>query len=258
MTLPRIRLYAPTILPPLSALLVGWLLVVGSAVAGDEKPKPLTNADVIRMLENKIPESVILTKILASEARFDTSTDAIIRLNNAGVSEKVLNAMVSPKADSAEGAKSPVPNPSGAVKPPDVPAPPPASNLRYGGVTGFVKKGVTTQLEIYERFGAADVTTTDKDGIEVWMYDKTTSTVSGTQASTSSEAGKSEASAMAAFLGIPFIAGVGGAKESSKSQTDRTAQGANTVTRTSKTITFIIKFNEDKTVKDYAVRQANY
>lgn len=154
------------------------------------------------------------------------------------------------------------PSPQSTVQAPALPPPPaepavPPSALSYGMVTGKVQKNVTTQTEIIELFGGPSTMTTDKDGTEVWMYDKTTSTTSGNYAQSSSQAAKSEASIMAAFLGIPFV-GVGGASSSRNSQTAQVSQAQNTVSRSVKTITFILKFNENKTVKDYAVRQSNY
>lgn len=121
-----------------------------------------------------------------------------------------------------------------------------------------MKKGVTTQLEVMDKFGGPDVMTTDKDGIEVWVYDKTTSTVTSSSAQSGSQASHSEASAMAGYLGVPFIAGVAGAKSTADGQSAKVSQGTGKVERTAKTITFIIKFNPDKTVKDYAVRQSKY
>ena len=100
--------------------------------------------------------------------------------------------------------------------------------------------------------------TTDKDGTEVLMYDKTASTTSNNYSHSGSQASRSEASAMAGFFGIPLVAGVGGAKGSANDQSAQISQGAGTVTHSVKTITFIIKFNPDKTVKDYSVRQASY
>ena len=125
-------------------------------------------------------------------------------------------------------------------------------------VTGRVTKGVTTQQEILDLFGGPSTMTTDKDGTEVWMYDKTASTVSGAYAQSAAQTQQSEASVMAAFLGIPLFAGVGGAKSSSSTQAAQVSQAQTNVTRSVRTITFILKFNEDKTVKDYAVRQSSY
>lgn len=158
---------------------------------------------------------------------------------------------------------SPAPPPQAYVRAPELPQPPATaadhpSALSYGMVTGRVKKGVTTQQEIVELFGGPSTMTTDKDGTEVWMYDKTTSTVSGSYAQSGAQADKSEASVMASFFGIPLVTGASSANVAAQSQSAQSSQGTSTVTRSIKTITFIIKFNEDKTVKDYAVRQANY
>ena len=154
-------------------------------------------------------------------------------------------------------------SPQSTVQAPDLPPPPVSdsgvaqSKLSYG-TASQVKKGVTTQEEIMERFGGPDVMTTGKDGEEVWMYDKSTSTVSSSAAHSGSQAEKSEATMMAGFLGIPFIAGVAGGKTTAKGEAAQVSQDAGTVTRSGKTITFIIKFNADKTVKETAIRQAKY
>ena len=106
-----------------SVLLIGWLLASASAGAAANE-QPLTNADVMKMIENKIPESVILAKIQSSPAKFDTSTDAIIALNKVGVSDKVLAAMVSA---SAVATPAPVLPPSFAPAPSaPAPVPPPS------------------------------------------------------------------------------------------------------------------------------------
>jgi hypothetical protein len=246
-------------------LLIGWLLVAPSAPAAEEKDRPLTNTDVLKMLQAKIPESVILAKIRASKVKFDSSTDAIIELHKRGVGEKVLSAMVDPKGVSPEDAKSADKNPSGAGKPleslpasSDISAGAKPDPLTAGLVKSRVKKGVTTQLDLFELFGAPQQTTIDRDGTEVWMYDKTASTVSSTSKQMTAENRKSEAEVMAGFLGIPLVGGVGAAKAKGKEDTKVETEGTGIVTRSVKTITFIIKFNADKTVKDYSVRQASY
>jgi hypothetical protein len=152
--------------------------------------------------------------------------------------------------------------PQATVKAPALPpaatAGDPPSTLSYGMVTGRVTKGVTTQQELLELFGGPSTMTTDKDGTEVWMYDKTASTTSNNYAHSGSQASRSEASVMAGFFGIPLVAGFGSAKGSANEQSAQISQGAGSVIHSVKTITFIIKFNPDKTVKDYSVRQASY
>jgi hypothetical protein len=90
--------------PSLLPQLLCSVLVALAASAAEEPTKPLTNADVIKMLEAKLPESVIITQIQSSQTRFDTSTDAIIELHKHGVSEAVLNAMLKPPGATAPDA----------------------------------------------------------------------------------------------------------------------------------------------------------
>ncbi len=237
---------------------VSFLLAVGIGDASAAETNTLTNADVLKMLESKLPESVIIAKVQASEVKFDTSTDAIIELNKKGVSEKVLTAMITPKnivGGSCKTTSAPqVETPS---MPPAIASDKPSA-LSYGTATGLVKKGVTTQREIIDLFGGADVMTTDKDGTEVWMYDKKTTTVSTSGTVNNSKQEKSEASQMAAYLGIPLIAGGIMAKERAKTDSVEKSQNTGEVKTSAKNITFIIKFNENKTVKDFAVRQSSY
>jgi hypothetical protein len=77
-------------------LLLLTLLV--AATAGGEEP--LTNADVLRLLKNNVPASVITAKIKTSATRFDLTTDAIVTLTKAGVPEAVLAAMLESKTPS--------------------------------------------------------------------------------------------------------------------------------------------------------------
>jgi len=69
---------------------------------------PLTNDDVIRMLQAKTPDAVVVAKIRSSPGQFDTSTDAVPKLKQAGASDTVLRAMAeagaSPRAASAAAA----------------------------------------------------------------------------------------------------------------------------------------------------------
>lgn len=72
----------------------------------------LTNDDVLKMVQAKLPDSVIVAKIQASSCQFNTSPDALISLQQAGASESVLKAMTE-----APAAAAPVPSDSGAGPP---------------------------------------------------------------------------------------------------------------------------------------------
>jgi len=96
------------------------------------------------------------------------------------------------------------------------------SPLTHGNVQLTLKKGVTTQLEVLEKFGAPNITTIDAAGNEVWTYQK--------QATVA----KSESSSA---YGTIILLG-GSSKTSGFEQSSRS-------------MTLIIKFDEDKKVYDF-------
>lgn len=63
-----------------------------------QAPRPLTNADVLSLVEAKIATEVIVEKVRVSPCDFDTSPAALTRLKEAGVPDALLLLMVlSPK-----------------------------------------------------------------------------------------------------------------------------------------------------------------
>jgi hypothetical protein len=54
----------------------------------------LSNDDVIKMVKAKVPDSAIIIKIKNSNCTFDTGADGLVKLQKAGVSEAVIDAMV--------------------------------------------------------------------------------------------------------------------------------------------------------------------
>jgi hypothetical protein len=136
---------------------------------------------------------------------------------------------------------------SAAQASPAMKAEPPAqaSGLSYGMVTSQVQKNKTTQLELIQLFGGPDISSTDADGAEVWIYERKVS-------QTNSQAQSKE---MAAALNLNVFfgsgnAGAGGSAGKSASQSSTTSS--------MRSLTVIVKFNADKTVKDYSVRSSNY
>ena len=125
-------------------------------------------------------------------------------------------------------------------------------------VTGTVKKNETTQFELIELFGGPSVMTTDRDGTEVWMYDRTTSVSHDSYGSSDKRASRTDAGAMAGFFGLGIPTGAIGGGGTVHKEGSTTTSGQHSSSHSIRTITFIVKFNEDKTVKDYAVRQASY
>ena len=119
------------------------------------------------------------------------------------------------------------------------------SALSYGTVTAIVQKGKTTQADLLQMFGGPNISTTDAAGVETWVYER-----SVTQTDVASNARSSEA---AAKLGLFFKSVELGASGS----TGQTAAASSTTTSI-RSLTVIVKFNQDKTVKDYSVRASYF
>lgn len=54
----------------------------------------LTNADIVSLTEKKLPTNLIIQKIKTSTCNFNTSTEALLELTNAGVAEEVILLMM--------------------------------------------------------------------------------------------------------------------------------------------------------------------
>ncbi len=67
----------------------------------------LTNDSVIQMVKAGLPEAVVIAKIKGTASKFDLKTDSLVSLKKAGVSDKVLEAMVSAGSGSPAAAAAP-------------------------------------------------------------------------------------------------------------------------------------------------------
>lgn len=139
------------------------------------------------------------------------------------------------------------------------------SAVGYGLVTSKIKKNVTTQEDIIVLLGAPNITTTDAEGSETWVYDKaSTETVQkGKVESEGSRSAKVDVDGQSKEGGVNIlIAGYkqGSGHGSGVTNTHGNVSAQDEVTRTTmtKNFTLIIKFNENKTVKNYSVRSANF
>ena len=110
------------------------------------------------------------------------------------------------------------------------PAPPegPVDNLTVGKVQGEIKVGMDA-ASVAEILGSPNIVTTDEKRREVWIYDKVSSNSVDTKNS---------------FGGSIIILG------GSTSQRQRT--------KTQKTLTIIIKFDEEKMVRDFAYNYSQF
>ena len=107
----------------ITRLVIATILAAGTISVAQQPKKPLTNDDVIAMVHKKLPESVILSAIESSPSNFNTSSNELIRLNAAGVTEKELNAILAAARGSSSGpaqdaAATSAPDESAAGMPP--------------------------------------------------------------------------------------------------------------------------------------------
>lgn len=77
-------------------LALGWCPIGGAADA-----KPMTNQDVINMVRAKLPESTVVMAIRAAEPEFDTSADGLIKLKTAGVTQNVIETIITVQGGAA-------------------------------------------------------------------------------------------------------------------------------------------------------------
>lgn len=97
-----------------------------------------------------------------------------------------------------------------------------SNRLTHGQVQLTLKKGITTQNEVLEIFGAPNIVTTDSTGLEVWTYQK------------HAIVEKSDSSNV---YGTIILFGAG--------------NKATGFEKSSRTMTLIIKFDENKKVIDF-------
>jgi len=102
------RLTAGLLLPSVVLFLVGF------AFAGQSQP--LTNDDIKKMIAGGFSDDVIVSAIAANDTNFDVSVDGLTGLKAAGVSEKVLSAMLAATAHKRDnGAAAPAAAPANAA-----------------------------------------------------------------------------------------------------------------------------------------------
>jgi len=116
-----------------------------------KKSGVITNQSIMDMVEEGVPEAVIVSHIRASRTRFDPSTSQIIKLSKAKVPPAVIEAMRNPKPDTpitaapADGASTP-----GVAPAPAPPAPPaaPAGTTKQVPILGGVPFEITLMEDV--------------------------------------------------------------------------------------------------------------
>lgn len=109
---------------------------------------------------------------------------------------------------------------------------------------GTVQREIHTGMsgaEVIAALGSPNIVTTDELRREVWTYDKISSQVVASSSS---------------LQFVPFLAGSGGSLVGAAS--GGISQSAGAVSRTDRTLTVVIKFDESKRVRDFAYHASQF
>jgi hypothetical protein len=88
----------------ISILTMIVLVVLASQVPAQQAVKGLTNDDIRAMVKNALPEGVIVSAIKTNQTNFDISASGLIDLKKAGVTAKVMEAMLAAANDKKNSA----------------------------------------------------------------------------------------------------------------------------------------------------------
>jgi len=124
-----------------SAIALAFVLLAGAAPAQEV----LSNESVISMVRAGLSETIILAKVKSSAAKFDVRTDSLVALKRAGVTDRVIEAMVSHPGQAAAAAPAPAaPAPAApatsAAATPGVAAPPSLTATPTGQAMAALKE----------------------------------------------------------------------------------------------------------------------
>jgi len=120
-----------------------------------------------------------------------------------------------------------------------------ASALSYGMVTSQVLKDKTTQADLLQLFGGPNIATSDNEGNETWVYERS---VTQTDISARNQNWQAAAGLNLFFPHVSANAQGGGGQGVS----------ASSIASSFRSLTVVVKFNPNKTVKSYDVRSSQF
>jgi hypothetical protein len=86
------------------SIFLGTLLLGGTSLTAQLKNSPLTNNDVVKMVKAGLPDATIVNTIASRDTQFDLSSAGLQALGQAGVSSKVVRAMLAAESKKKEAA----------------------------------------------------------------------------------------------------------------------------------------------------------
>jgi len=137
-------------------LLAAGLLVMNGAAAAQgtapkkstaAKPKPATPVDkVVKMLKAGLGEDLVVKEIVKENLKADLTSDDMIRLKEAGASDRVISAIMDPSSVGSAPAPAPAAAPAPAMAPIEAPPVPPGSQAAPPPGAGSSSMGSSAPL----------------------------------------------------------------------------------------------------------------
>jgi outer membrane protein assembly factor BamE (lipoprotein component of BamABCDE complex) len=116
--------------------------------------------------------------------------------------------------------------------------------MTVGTVQKEIRKGMAAD-EVAVALGSPNIVTTDAEGREVWIYDKISTDVTYSRSSGGGIIGL----IIGGIAGTTLLGGGGGGSYE---------KGAGAQSKTQRTLTVVIKFDEDKKVRDFAYHTSRF
>jgi outer membrane protein assembly factor BamE (lipoprotein component of BamABCDE complex) len=116
--------------------------------------------------------------------------------------------------------------------------------MTVGTVQKEINKGMSG-AQVAEVLGSPNIVTTDEEGREVWVYDKISTDVTYSQSS------------IGGGLGL-LIGGSSGNTGGGGLGSGSVSSGAGAHSKTQRTLTVVIKFDENKRVRDFAYHSSRF
>lgn len=146
----------------------------------------MTNDAVLSLQAAGLPDEIIVAKIKGANAKFDTSTDAILYLRNKGISPAVIAAMLEQSAESRKAkqqemsltdADPMVPHPSGLYLLYQHPSPrmqridaTVSSQSKTGGIFGYALTGGIASMSVKVAIANSNASVVAQDGRPVFYF----------------------------------------------------------------------------------------
>ncbi len=116
--------------------------------------------------------------------------------------------------------------------------------MTVGTVQKEIRKGMSA-VEVAEALGSPNIVTTDAEGREVWIYDKISTDVTYSK----------DSGGLSAIL---LIGSAGGGTAGGGLGSGSYSRSAGAQSKTQRTLTVVIKFDEQKKVRDFAYHSSRF